>query len=226
MIDVQGHCPACGGSSLFLGEGGHVTCSRIECPAPGEADDLLHGRDSVYAIGQALGGNRVARMLAYAIAAHGHSLADVRRMTDEELRAIPGIGDESLSRIRATIPAPATGELAAPVIGAARIALEVSAAEVSSGLADGIDRDRRSVLPEVEFQGAEILKLQGAPGKTRMVLGGDSRSSVTVDGVRYTVSTEHPVVVEALGPGAEGGFVTLTMVTRKTLINGAEVGDA
>ncbi|MBZ6290436.1 helix-hairpin-helix domain-containing protein [Streptomyces olivaceus] len=219
-MDVQGRCPACGGTSLFLGEGGHVTCSRIDCPAPGEADDLLHGQDSVYAIGRALGGTRVARMIAYAIAAHGRSLADVQRMTDEELRAIPGIGNESLSRIRAAIPAPSPGEQAAPVVGRARIALDVS-----PGLADGIDRDRRSVLPEVEFEGAEILRLQGSPGKTRMVLGVDSRSSVTVNGVRYTVSTEHPVVVEPLGSGAEGGFVTLTLFTRKTLVNGTEVGD-
>lgn len=55
MLDVQGRCPACGGASLFLASGGHVTCSRLDCPAAGEADDLLHGRDSVYVIGQALG---------------------------------------------------------------------------------------------------------------------------------------------------------------------------
>ncbi|MFC9987894.1 hypothetical protein ACFXKV_04485 [Streptomyces globisporus] len=41
MPDVQGHCPACGAASLFLGEGGHVTCARIECPAPDAADDML-----------------------------------------------------------------------------------------------------------------------------------------------------------------------------------------
>ncbi|MEU0590007.1 hypothetical protein [Streptomyces ardesiacus] len=38
MTDVQGRCPACGGASLFLAEGGHVLCSRLDCPAPGEAD--------------------------------------------------------------------------------------------------------------------------------------------------------------------------------------------
>ncbi|WP_461707338.1 hypothetical protein [Streptomyces prasinus] len=125
MTSVQGRCPACGGSSLFLGEGGHVTCSRLDCPAPAEADDLLHGRDSVYAIGQALGGGRVARLIAYALASHEHSLADVRRMTDEQLRAIPGIGDESLARIRAAIPAPEAVSPAvdATVLAALRIAL-------------------------------------------------------------------------------------------------------
>ncbi|MFJ2568978.1 DUF6085 family protein [Streptomyces halstedii] len=43
MPDVQGRCPACGAVSLFLGEGGHVTCSRADCPAPDAADELLHG---------------------------------------------------------------------------------------------------------------------------------------------------------------------------------------
>jgi hypothetical protein len=38
---VQGHCPACGDPSLFLGEGGYVTCSRAECPEPDAASTLL-----------------------------------------------------------------------------------------------------------------------------------------------------------------------------------------
>lgn len=43
MQTVQGRCPACGASSLFLGDGGHVTCARLECPKPEAADELLHG---------------------------------------------------------------------------------------------------------------------------------------------------------------------------------------
>lgn len=39
---VQGRCPACNGSSLFLGAGGYVTCSRLDCPNPTLADDMLH----------------------------------------------------------------------------------------------------------------------------------------------------------------------------------------
>ncbi|MFE3123704.1 DUF6085 family protein [Streptomyces hydrogenans] len=39
---VRGQCPACRGTSLFLGNGGHVTCARIDCPNPCAADDLLH----------------------------------------------------------------------------------------------------------------------------------------------------------------------------------------
>ncbi|MCW8219430.1 DUF6085 family protein [Streptomyces griseolus] len=38
---VQGHCPACGRSSLFLGSGGYVTCARIDCPEPDAASTLL-----------------------------------------------------------------------------------------------------------------------------------------------------------------------------------------
>lgn len=40
---VAGRCPSCRAStSLFLGAGGHVTCSRLDCPAPGAVDDQLH----------------------------------------------------------------------------------------------------------------------------------------------------------------------------------------
>ena len=43
MQKVQGHCPACRGTSLFLGTGGYVTCARLDCPNPTAADELLHG---------------------------------------------------------------------------------------------------------------------------------------------------------------------------------------
>lgn len=38
---VKGRCPACGWKSLFLGSGGYVTCSRLDCPDPCAAGDLL-----------------------------------------------------------------------------------------------------------------------------------------------------------------------------------------
>lgn len=38
---VKGNCPACGGSSLFLGDGGYVTCSRIDCREPDAASTML-----------------------------------------------------------------------------------------------------------------------------------------------------------------------------------------
>lgn len=38
---VAGFCPACGYPSLFLGSGGRVTCSRLACPRPTAADEIL-----------------------------------------------------------------------------------------------------------------------------------------------------------------------------------------
>lgn len=38
---VKGHCPACNGASLFLGHGGYVTCSRIDCSEPDAASTAL-----------------------------------------------------------------------------------------------------------------------------------------------------------------------------------------
>jgi hypothetical protein len=43
MPTIQGRCPACRGAGPFLGDGGHITCSRLACPNPTAADDLLHG---------------------------------------------------------------------------------------------------------------------------------------------------------------------------------------
>lgn len=42
--DVQGRCPACHGTSLFLGGGGYVTCARLECPDPEAATRILEQR--------------------------------------------------------------------------------------------------------------------------------------------------------------------------------------
>lgn len=50
--DVQGHCPACRGTSLFLAAGGHVTCRRIDCPNPTAADELLHGTHDVFTLAE------------------------------------------------------------------------------------------------------------------------------------------------------------------------------
>ena len=53
---VQGRCTACRGHSLFLGEGGHVTCSRLDCPNPSAADQLLHGEQAAPAATEATDG--------------------------------------------------------------------------------------------------------------------------------------------------------------------------
>lgn len=40
---VKGRCPACGSATLFLGAGGYVTCSWIECSNPSRASEVLKG---------------------------------------------------------------------------------------------------------------------------------------------------------------------------------------
>lgn len=41
---VAGVCPNGCGRTLFLGSGGHVTCSWIDCPNPAAPDELLAER--------------------------------------------------------------------------------------------------------------------------------------------------------------------------------------
>lgn len=38
---VEGECPECGCESLFLGDGGYVTCSRIDCSSPSSPSEVL-----------------------------------------------------------------------------------------------------------------------------------------------------------------------------------------
>lgn len=41
MVPVAGFCPMGCGKTLFLGEGGAVTCSYGDCPNPAAVDELL-----------------------------------------------------------------------------------------------------------------------------------------------------------------------------------------
>lgn len=42
---IRGHCPACGSAGvLFVGDGGHITCSLDACPDPDAASSLLERR--------------------------------------------------------------------------------------------------------------------------------------------------------------------------------------
>ncbi|MFH8867184.1 hypothetical protein [Streptomyces griseus] len=78
MPDVQGRCPACGAASLFLGEGGHVTCARTECPNPCAADELLHGDAAAPSrAGDVLAalGRRIPETLAKGISRDDYALA-------------------------------------------------------------------------------------------------------------------------------------------------------
>lgn len=81
MIDVQGRCPACNWATLFLGSGGYVTCSRLECPNPSAADQLLHGEPGPAATQATEAG--VDRQTAVVLAAlHRSAEADVSRVID------------------------------------------------------------------------------------------------------------------------------------------------
>ncbi|TFI30174.1 hypothetical protein E4P36_05360 [Streptomyces sp. 4R-3d] len=116
MPDVQGRCPACGTSSLFLSEGGHVTCSRTACVAPGAADQLLHGEEA--ALAELLGGGPAGRGIAGMLTMYGFSFPKLRHATDADLMAVPGIGEESLAVIRRAFPAVAEPD---PVAELARL---------------------------------------------------------------------------------------------------------
>lgn len=64
---VRGHCPACGRQSLFLGSGGHVTCSTIDCRNPSAADEVLrhaHLTECQHASGQRQAEATLARVCA------------------------------------------------------------------------------------------------------------------------------------------------------------------
>ncbi|WP_445023572.1 hypothetical protein [[Kitasatospora] papulosa] len=93
-----------------------------------------------------MGGGRTARVIAHTLTFHGHSLADVRRMTDEEFRAVPGIGDTSLARIRCAFTAPPSTEPERPASGAGDI-LGALGPQIPETLTKGLDRDSYALAP-------------------------------------------------------------------------------
>jgi hypothetical protein len=46
MKTVRGFCPACGWETLFLSTGGNVVCSRLTCPRPTAADEILDTQET------------------------------------------------------------------------------------------------------------------------------------------------------------------------------------
>lgn len=75
--EVAGICPACGWHSLFLGAGGFVTCSRLECPAPEAASDLLALEPSATRL--AVEASRVRSFRARLVVGAGQDPAEVQR---------------------------------------------------------------------------------------------------------------------------------------------------
>lgn len=47
---VRGNCPMGCGQTLFLGDGGHITCSKADCPRPSAVDELLHDRETEHIV--------------------------------------------------------------------------------------------------------------------------------------------------------------------------------
>ncbi len=47
---VKGYCPMGCGQTLFLGNGGYVTCSLVGCPDPSRADSLLAERETEHIV--------------------------------------------------------------------------------------------------------------------------------------------------------------------------------
>lgn len=41
MVDVKGRCPACGLHTLFVADGGYLTCSNVDCTRPDAAHELI-----------------------------------------------------------------------------------------------------------------------------------------------------------------------------------------
>lgn len=50
MITVQGYCPMGCGSTLALGEDGHVTCSLDRCPRPDAVTEILDDRETEHLV--------------------------------------------------------------------------------------------------------------------------------------------------------------------------------
>ncbi|MFJ3089013.1 hypothetical protein [Streptomyces sp. NPDC086838] len=105
---------------------------------------LLHGGET--ALVQALGGDRKARVIAHTLHFHGYSIFDVRRMTDEEFLAVPGVGETSLARIRHAFPAPPPEEPQRPPARAGDVLFDL-ARRIHETLAKGIDRDGYALAP-------------------------------------------------------------------------------
>ncbi|MFI7329378.1 helix-turn-helix transcriptional regulator [Streptomyces rubiginosohelvolus] len=80
---------------------------------------------------------------------------------------------------------------------------------------DGIKRKLESRaatstrLPHVVIRNADELRL--ASGDTTVVTGGPD-STLLIDGIKYAISNEDPVVIRPHGPGIDGGTITLTLI--------------
>lgn len=47
---LVGNCPMGCGQTLFVGKGGHITCSYLPCPRPTAVDELLDDREKEHVV--------------------------------------------------------------------------------------------------------------------------------------------------------------------------------
>lgn len=47
---IQGYCPMGCGRTLFVADGGHITCSYVYCPRPTAVDELLEDRETEHTV--------------------------------------------------------------------------------------------------------------------------------------------------------------------------------
>lgn len=50
MTTIDGYCPMGCGRTLFLAEGGCVTCSYLHCPRPTAVDELLEDQETEHLV--------------------------------------------------------------------------------------------------------------------------------------------------------------------------------
>jgi hypothetical protein len=50
MINIKGFCPQGCGETLFVGNGGYISCSYVNCPDPSYVSDLLDDRETEHIV--------------------------------------------------------------------------------------------------------------------------------------------------------------------------------
>ena len=50
MRKITGYCPMGCGQTLFVGDGGYITCSFIHCPRPSAVADILEDRETEHVV--------------------------------------------------------------------------------------------------------------------------------------------------------------------------------
>ncbi len=49
-MNIVGYCPMGCGRTLFVGDGGYITCSFVECPEPDAVSTLLEDRETEHVV--------------------------------------------------------------------------------------------------------------------------------------------------------------------------------